>query len=341
MKPITCSMAGPPGPSGAHWDGEGVNFALFSEHAEKVELCLFDASGRREVQRIALRRAHRPRLALLSARGAARAALRLSRARPVQPEEGHRFNPHKLLLDPYARSIVGRAQLERRALRLHASATSATICRSTAATARAAMPKCRSSTPPSLGRATARRDIPWHRHGDLRAARARLHRCSIPTCRQRCAAPTPGSRRAPVIEHLQAAGRHRRRAAAGARVRRRPPSGRQGPAQLLGLQHDRLLRARGALLGDAATVDEFKTMVKTLHAAGHRGDPRRRLQPHGRRQPARARRSASAASTTPSYYRLMPDDRRYYMRLHRLRQHAQHAASARAAADHGLACATG
>ncbi|MDP1896307.1 MAG: hypothetical protein Q8K43_00315, partial [Sulfurimicrobium sp.] len=39
---------GKPYPQGATWDGEGVNFALFSEHAEKVELCLFDASGRRE-----------------------------------------------------------------------------------------------------------------------------------------------------------------------------------------------------------------------------------------------------------------------------------------------------
>ncbi|MFZ0226038.1 MAG: hypothetical protein WAL41_03625, partial [Mycobacterium sp.] len=46
---------GKPYPLGATWDGEGVNFAIFSEHAEKVELCLFDPSGRRELHRIHVR----------------------------------------------------------------------------------------------------------------------------------------------------------------------------------------------------------------------------------------------------------------------------------------------
>ena len=46
---------GQPYPLGATWDGEGVNFALFSEHAERVELCLFDADGKQETQRIKLR----------------------------------------------------------------------------------------------------------------------------------------------------------------------------------------------------------------------------------------------------------------------------------------------
>ena len=46
--------AGTPHPLGATWDGRGTNFALFSEHAEKVELCLFDRQGRRELERFAL-----------------------------------------------------------------------------------------------------------------------------------------------------------------------------------------------------------------------------------------------------------------------------------------------
>src|SRR5436189_4126931 len=46
---------GRPYPLGATWDGQGVNFALFSEHAERVELCLFDARGRREIERVELR----------------------------------------------------------------------------------------------------------------------------------------------------------------------------------------------------------------------------------------------------------------------------------------------
>ena len=46
--------AGSPHPLGATWDGRGTNFALFSDHAEKVELCLFDRQGRRELERLAL-----------------------------------------------------------------------------------------------------------------------------------------------------------------------------------------------------------------------------------------------------------------------------------------------
>ena len=52
--PISSVWPGEPFPRGATWDGEGVNFSLFSENAERVELCLFDPSGEREVQRIEL-----------------------------------------------------------------------------------------------------------------------------------------------------------------------------------------------------------------------------------------------------------------------------------------------
>ena len=106
--PITAVWPGRAYPLGATWDGEGVNFALFSEHAQAVELALFDPSGRREVNRIRLRErtdgvGHcylpeaRPGLAYgYYVRG------------PYNPEEGHRFNHHKLLVDPYARDFVGR-----------------------------------------------------------------------------------------------------------------------------------------------------------------------------------------------------------------------------------------
>ena len=52
---ISAIWRGRPYPLGATWDGEGVNFALFSEHAQRVELCIFDAAGRREIQRLTLR----------------------------------------------------------------------------------------------------------------------------------------------------------------------------------------------------------------------------------------------------------------------------------------------
>src|SRR6202047_1159471 len=94
-------------PRGATWDGEGVNFALFSAHATKVELCLFDEVGKEEVQRIEL-----PEFTneiwhgyLKGLKPGTVYGFRVHG--PYAPEQGHRFNPNKLLLDPYARSHVG------------------------------------------------------------------------------------------------------------------------------------------------------------------------------------------------------------------------------------------
>ena len=98
---------GRPAPLGATWDGGGVNFALFSAHAEKVELCLFDRSGVREIARVAL-----PECTdevwhgyLPDGRPGLLYGYRVHG--PYQPEGGHRFNPNKLVLDPYARALEG------------------------------------------------------------------------------------------------------------------------------------------------------------------------------------------------------------------------------------------
>jgi isoamylase len=98
---------GRPYPLGATWDGKGVNFALFSEHAEAVELCLFDATGLHEVARIRL-----PEYTdqvwhgyLPDARPNLLYGYRVHG--PYRPQDGHRFNPNKLLLDPYAKAIHG------------------------------------------------------------------------------------------------------------------------------------------------------------------------------------------------------------------------------------------
>jgi len=90
---------------GANWDGEGVNFALFSEHATKVELCLFDESGRREVHRIQLHEQTDQvwHCYLPEARPGWLYGYRVYG--PYEPAKGLRFNPHKLLLDPYAKQI--------------------------------------------------------------------------------------------------------------------------------------------------------------------------------------------------------------------------------------------
>ncbi|HEY0328779.1 MAG TPA: glycogen debranching protein GlgX [Rhodopseudomonas sp.] len=100
--------AGVPFRLGASWDGRGTNFALFSAHAEKVELCLFDSQGRRELERIAL-----PEKTEDVWHGylndVSPGQLYGYRVHgPYEPERGHRFNSHKLLLDPYAKRQFGR-----------------------------------------------------------------------------------------------------------------------------------------------------------------------------------------------------------------------------------------
>ena len=100
---------GAPAPLGATWDGEGTNFALFSEHATAVELCLFDRpEDARERSAHPAARAHRPDLARLPARRPARPALRLPGARPVRA--GARATgsiPPSCCWIPYAKAISG------------------------------------------------------------------------------------------------------------------------------------------------------------------------------------------------------------------------------------------
>ena len=95
---------------GAHWDGEGTNFALFSAYADRVELCLFDPSSGAEVERIVLPEytnevwhAYLPGVGPGTLYG-----YRVHGA--FDPENGHRFNSNKLLLDPYAQELVGDVQ---------------------------------------------------------------------------------------------------------------------------------------------------------------------------------------------------------------------------------------
>lgn len=101
---------GHPFPLGATWDGLGVNFALFSTHATKVELCLFDKQGETEIERIELPEytdeiwhgylpdAHPGQIYGYRVYG------------PYEPQNGYRFNHHKLLIDPYAKELVGNLQ---------------------------------------------------------------------------------------------------------------------------------------------------------------------------------------------------------------------------------------
>ena len=96
---------GKPYPLGATWDGEGVNFAIFSEHAEAIALCLFGDDGRREIQRIMMTEQTDQvwHCYLPEARPGLLYGFRVWG--PYDPAKGLRFNHHKLLLDPYAKHI--------------------------------------------------------------------------------------------------------------------------------------------------------------------------------------------------------------------------------------------
>jgi isoamylase len=101
---------GSPHPLGATWTGLGVNFALFSATATKVELCLFDDQGLRELDRVEL-----PEYTdevwhgfVPDARPGTVYGYRVHG--PYEPQDGLRFNPNKLLLDPYSKALAGHTE---------------------------------------------------------------------------------------------------------------------------------------------------------------------------------------------------------------------------------------
>ena len=103
---VTALQPGRAWPLGATVDDEGVNIAVFSQHATRVELCVYDAEGRTELQRLPLpgRSGDVFHGHLLGAGAGLVYGLRAHG--PWRPDRGHRFNPNKLLLDPWAREIV-------------------------------------------------------------------------------------------------------------------------------------------------------------------------------------------------------------------------------------------
>jgi isoamylase len=101
---------GRPFPLGAAWDGRGTNFSLFSEHAERVELCLFDGEDRETRHELRERTAFNWHGYLPGIGPGQRYAYRVHG--PYEPEAGHRFNAVKLLVDPYAKAIEGPVRWE-------------------------------------------------------------------------------------------------------------------------------------------------------------------------------------------------------------------------------------
>jgi glycogen operon protein len=149
-------------PLGATWDGSGVNFALFSENATGVELCLFDTpEAEQEAATVCLREYtdlvwH---VYLPEVRPGQLYGYRVHG--PYEPKAGHRFNPAKLLLDPYAKAITGDIRWDDTAFGYTVGHADADLSQDEHHSA-GAMPKCVVVDPAFSWGDDAPPRIPWH-----------------------------------------------------------------------------------------------------------------------------------------------------------------------------------
>ncbi len=278
-------------PLGATYDGSGTNFSIFSEAADAVELCLFDpgdpggTTGDTTEQRITLTEvdgfcwhAYVPGVG-----PGTRYGFRVHG--PWDPSVGAAVQPGEAAARPLRQGHRRRGRLGPVLLRLPLRRPRRAQRRGQ----RPARPEGGGAQPVlRLGQRPPAGD-PDARDRPLRAAREGLDR---PPPRGARGAPGHLRRARPPRGHRAPPGarRHRGRAPAGAPVRARRPPHRPGPPQLLGLQLDRLLRPPQRLrLGGrrrragAGVQDHGQAPAR----GGHRGHPRRRLQPHRRGQPPR------------------------------------------------------
>jgi glycogen operon protein len=308
-QPITAVWPGRPYPRGATWDGGGVNFALFSEHAEKAEICIFDDRGRREIQRIAFpeRTDQVWHCYLPEARPGVLYGYRVHG--PYRPEDGHRFNPHKLLLDPYAKALTGSISWSDANFGYrvgHARADLSFDRRDSAP----GMPKCRVVDPAFTWGDDRRPDIPWHDTViyELHVKGFTMQHPEIPPPLR---GTYTGLASVPVIEYLRRLG--------VTTVELMPVHSFVDDRRLVqkGLRNYWGYNSIGYFAPDnryagGRPVAEFKSMVKALHAAGievvldvvynHTGEG-------DHLGPTLCFRGLDNAS----YYRLKPGEARYYV----------------------------
>jgi isoamylase len=265
VKPFTAVWPGRSLPRGAHWDGEGVNFAVFSEHAEAVDLCVFDRTGRRELQRIPLveRTDEIFHCYLPEARPGLLYGYRMHG--PYRPEQGQRFNPHKLLLDPYARSIAGALRWSDALFGYSVGHKRADLSFDRRDSA-SAMPKSKVVEPAFTWGNDRPPNVPWHDMVvyELHVRGFTMQHPDVPPALRGTYA---GLGTAPVVDYLKRLG--------------------VTTVELMPVQcfvDDRRLVQQGlrnywgyntigyfapeARYSASGKLDEFKTMVKTLHSAG-------------------------------------------------------------------------
>ena len=304
---------GNPYPLGATWDGSGVNFGLFSEHATKVELCLLDgADGNREVARIPLTEQTDQvwHIYLPEVRPGQRYGYRVHG--PYEPANGHRFNPAKLLLDPYAKAIDGTIRWSDALFGYPIGHPDADLARDDRDSA-ANIPKCVVIDPAFTWGDDRPLRIPWNetmiyevhvkgftaRHPEVpRALRGTFAGLACPA----------------AIEHLRSLGITAvellpiHQFVADKHLVERGLTNYWGYNSIGFFAPDVRFASDGVL---GQQVNEFRTMVKTLHQAGievildvvynHTGEG-------NHLGPTICFRGVDNAS----YYRLVADDRRYY-----------------------------
>jgi len=305
---------GNPYPLGATWDGEGVTFALFSENATKVELCLFDRNeDAQESARIVLPERHEFvwHGYLPDVRPGQLYGYRVHG--PYAPPEGHRFNPAKLVIDPYAKAIAGRINWSNALFGYPPSGDPDADLQMNPEDSAGGLPKCivvesaftwGNDRPPR---------IPWNR--------TVIYECHVkgmtqlhPDIPESLRGTYLGLAMDPIVDHLLALG--------------------VTAVELMPVHHfvaDRHLVERGltnywgyntlgffapdvryATASHGEQVFEFKTMVKRLHRAGievildvvynHTGEG-------NQLGPTLSLRGIDNAA----YYRLVPENKRYYV----------------------------
>jgi isoamylase len=296
-------------PRGATWDGEGVNFSLFSAHAEKVELCIFDGTGRHEIQRINIRErtdgnwhAYLP-----EARPGLLYGYRVHG--PYDPERGQRFNPHKLLIEPYAKHLQGPliwsdAHFGYRPG--HAKADLSFDRRDSAA----GTPKCRVVDPAFTWGDDRPPRVPWH-HTVIYEAHVRGISIRHPQVPPRLRGTYAGLASAPIVDHLVRLG--------VTAIELMPVHFFVDDRHLLekGLRNYWGYNTLGFFAPEmryssTGRISEFKTMVKVLHSAGIEVllDVVYNHTAEGNQMgPTLSFRGIDNAS----YYRLVAENPRYYM----------------------------
>ena len=301
---------GSPYPLGATWDGQGVNFALFSEHATGVELCLFDAPDQADQTQLIRLTEFTDQVwhaYLPDVRPGQLYAYRVHG--PYEPQKGLRFNPAKLVLDAYAKAITGDVRWDDTPYGYRIGAPEEDLARDDRNSA-GAMPKCVVIDAAFTWGDDRAPNIPWNRTVIYECHVKGMTRCH-PEVPERVRGTYLGLATDPIIDHLRSLG--------VTTVELMPIHHHITAPALVerGLTNYWGYDSIGFLAPDSRyavkdPVSEFKTMVRTLHAAGlevildvvynhtAEGD---RLGPM----------LAFKGIDNPAYYRLAPDDPRQYV----------------------------